>query len=367
MSAMPAARAEPFVPASDAQVLADLPPGLRHRNAGESDVAGSRWDVAVPLARFYITRARATGDLRFLGYAEAALRPWLNQPLPHPEVLVLQATVLQSRHQFDAALVQLDRALAITLDDPQAWLTRATVQRVQGHYAEALGSCQHLTARASADVAILCAQSVRALSGHLLEAYGIVRSLPAQQQPEEAAWRASELGEMAARLGDETAAERWFRSGLRSAPNDFYLRSALSDLLLRQQRAQETLDLLAGYESFEPMLLRLTLAHQMLRDGQERAGRTLLADAFEVEERRGEAIHRREQARYLLDLERQPDAALAAAIQNWAVQREPEDALILLRCAQAAHRPESAVAATAFLRQQGLEDKRLDAYRGDRS
>jgi hypothetical protein len=44
------------------------------------------------------------------------------------------------------------------------------------------------------------------------------------------------------------------------------------------------------------------------------------------------------------------------------VQREPDDLLILLRAAQAAQRPEAAAPALLFMRQQGLEDVRLEPY-----
>ena len=92
-------------------------------------------------------------------------------------------------------------------------------------------------------------------------------ALPQQALPPEArAWRYSELGEMAERLGDDPAAEHWLREGLAVAPDDFYMRAACADVLLRQGRGAETLQLLAGYESMEPMLLRIAIAHRMLHD-----------------------------------------------------------------------------------------------------
>jgi hypothetical protein len=45
------------------------------------------------------------------------------------------------------------------------------------------------------------------------------------------------------------------------------------------------------------------------------------------------------------------------------VQREPDDILILLRAARAAHQVEAAQGALQFLRRTGLEDSRLDPYR----
>jgi tetratricopeptide (TPR) repeat protein len=355
---------EPRVPGSDAQVLAELPVGARHQSAPARELSRSRLDIALPLAQFYVSRSRATGDLRYLGYAEAMLQPWTQQASVPPGVLVLKATILQSRHAFDAALGQLDLALQLQPDNAQAWLTRATVLRVLGRYDEAAASCARLALQADAGINALCRESLRGLTGHLQSAYAALVALPLQEMPPEArAWRYSELGEMAERRGDDSAAEHWFREGLQLAPEDFYMRAACADLLLRQRRAAETLQLLAGFESMEPMLLRIVVAQRLLGQGDSASGRAMLATAFDVEQQRGDAVHRREQARFLLDIEQQPEAALAAAQENWRVQREPDDLLILLRSAQAAHRPDAARPALLFVQQQQLEDVRLEPYR----
>jgi tetratricopeptide (TPR) repeat protein len=355
--------ATPYIPTSDGQVLADLPAGARHASLATREVTRTRLDIALPLTQFYVSRARATGDLRFLGYAEAILMPWMNKPDVPTQVLVLHATILQSRHLFSASLAELDRALARTPNDAQAWLTRATVLRVLGRYAQANTSCQRLAAAADPAITTLCVEALNGLTGHLSSAYARIAALPQQAMPPEArAWRYSELGEMAERLGDDTAAEHWLRDGLAVAPDDFYMRAACADVLLRQGRAADTLQLLAGYESMEPMLLRLAIAHRMLRDAAGARTQSLLASAFNVEQQRGDAVHRREQARFLLDVSLQPAAALAAAQDNWQVQREPEDLLILLRAARAAHDPQAGEPARQFLKEQKLQDARLTAY-----
>ena len=76
---------------------------------------------------------------------------------------------------------------------------------------------------------------------------------------------------------------------------------------------------------------------------------------------RGDAVHRREQARFFLDVDPNPGAALAAAEENWQVQREPDDALILLRAAQAAGQSPAAQPARQFLQQAHLQDVRMAA------
>jgi hypothetical protein len=360
--------AAPYVPRDNAEVLAGFPPGAAHVAAPVL-----RLDVALPLAQFYIGRARATGDLRYLGYAEAALDPWLTgaKLAPPPAVLVLHAMILQSRHAFAASLEELDRALATQPDNPQAWLTRSTVLRVMGRYTEAAAACEQLSKAGDTSITTLCTESLRGLTGHLESAYATLVALPVQYLAEAArAWRYSELGEMAERLGLDGAAERWFKEGLQLAPDDIYMRAAYSDLLLRAGRNEEVLQLLSQYRSMEPMLLRIAIAASRLshsegsderRSGSRElaAATALLANAFAVEQQRGDPVHRREQARFLLDVEQTPEQALAAALENWNVQREPDDALILIRAARAAHRPQAAAPALDFVRAAKLEDIRL--------
>src|SRR5450432_1598210 len=96
--------AKPYLPTDDEQVLAQLPAGTRHADVSARRMAVDRLDFTVLLAQFYIEQSRASGDLRYLGYAEAVLAPWVAKPAPAPAALVLQATLQQSRHEFNAAL-----------------------------------------------------------------------------------------------------------------------------------------------------------------------------------------------------------------------------------------------------------------------
>ncbi len=360
--------ARPFVPASDAQVLAELPAGARHAQVSAQQLARGRLDVAVPLAQFYIGQARATGDLRFLGYAQGVLAPWVAQSAPVPAALVLQATLQQSRHEFDAALTTLDRSLAARPNDAQAWLTRATVLRVLGRYPEAASACEQFSRWADPSLSLICEQGIKGLTGQLETAYARLSDLSTQGMLDgEKVWRDAELGEMAVRLGRDADAERWFREDLHLSPNDFYVRAAYADLLLRQHRSAEVLVLLKDKESIEPLLLRLAIAQEQRNDpGLARSSEQLQA-AFAAEAERGEPVHRREQARFLLEVQKRPREALAVALANWAVQREPDDALVLVNAARAAGSPQQAQPALQFARAQSLSDVRLTAAAGTRS
>jgi tetratricopeptide (TPR) repeat protein len=319
-------------------------------------------DVAIPLAQFYIQQSRLRGDLRYLGYAEAVLGPWANQSPPVPDVLVLQATLQQSRHEFTAALATLDRALTARPKDPQALLIRSTVLRVLGRYPEAAAACEQFSVLVEPRLGALCVESLRGLTGHLDSAYTALTQLsPQGWLNSEKSWLYSELGEMAVRSGRDAEAERWFTQDLSLVPTDFYVRAACADLLLRQGRAAEALNLLQGQESFEPLLLRTAIAQRQLHDPRLAQSRARLKAAFAAEMQRAESVHRREQARFLLEVEDQPGPALAAALENWKVQREPDDVLVLIRAAKAAGSVAAAAPALDFMRASGMSDARVNA------
>lgn len=357
---LPRAQASPYVPSSDSVVLAELPAGTRYADLAARRLARGRLDVAVPLAQFYIQQSRLSGDLRYLGYAQAVLAPWVNQRPAAPDALVLHATVQQSRHEFSAALATLDLALRVRPNDPQALLTRATILRVLGRYREASAACEQFARSVDPRLSALCIQSLRGLNGHLDSAYAALLQLsPQGWLNAEKSWLYSELGEMAVRLGLDADAQRWFQQDLNLAPADFYVRAAYADLLLRQGRAAEALTLLQGQESFEPLLLRIAIAQKQLHDPRLALSSARLKAAFAAETQRGEAVHRREQARFLLEVEDQPKLALAAASENWAVQREPDDVLVLVAAARAAGNPAAAEPALDFVRSEGLRDARI--------
>ncbi len=353
------AHADPYVPRSDDVVLAELPPGTRSADMSARQLSRARVDVAIPLAQFYIHQSRLSGDLRFLGYAQAVLAPWVAKEPAVPEALVLQASLQQSRHEFAASLATLHRSLATRPNDPQALLIRATVLRVLGRYAEAAMACEEFSSLVEPRLGMLCTQSLRALSGEADSAYSTLSQMSSQGWlNSEKSWLYSELGELAVRLGRDEEAQRWFELDLKLVPGDFYVRAAYADLLLKQHNPLEALALLQGQESIEPLLLRIAIAQKQLNDPQLAQSSARLRAAFAAEEQRGETVHRREQARFLLEVENQPQQSLAAALENWELQHEPDDVLILLDAARACGRPEAAAPALRFARANHQRDVR---------
>jgi uncharacterized protein (TIGR02996 family) len=129
-----------------------------------------------------------------------------------------------------------------------------------------------------------------------------------------------------------------FRAAQALDPRDAYLRVAYADFLLDQGRPRDALALVRNETKNDSLLLRLALAEQALPE--ERTAfdrhRSELAARFEAARVRGDSLHRREEARFKLAIERDARAALALARENWDVQREPADLRVLLESAHAA-------------------------------
>jgi hypothetical protein len=134
-----------------------------------------------------------------------------------------------------------------------------------------------------------------------------------------------------------------------------------ADWLLEHGRAGEVVTLLSAHEAADALLLRLAIARQALRPPNTAAPRkdvAVLQARFDAALARGDRSHAREQARFALDLLGDAEQALRLAQTNWAWQREPADALLLLRAADAAGRPEAGEPVREWARAQGFVDRR---------
>jgi tetratricopeptide (TPR) repeat protein len=178
----------------------------------------------------------------------------------------------------------------------------------------------------------------------------------AQVSADEEAWARSQLGECATRAGQLDEAEREYQRTLELDPNDAYVRAALADLLLDRARPKDALAIVRGREVNDTLLLRIALAEKRLGAPETKSHVDALAARFDASRLRGDVVHRREEARFWLELKESPARALSLAQANWEVQREPADVRILVDAAHDARQPSGATAALAWLDETKLED-----------
>ncbi len=244
----------------------------------------------------------------------------------------------------------------------QAWLTRAVILQVQGRYAEALESCSQLSRLASPLVTAACVADAASRNGHAAASYELLRGALDRAPDADAGvrlWALTILAEIAERRGDHRAAEGHFRQALALDLRDGYLVGAYTDFLLDRGRAAEVRDLLGDEVRADGLLLRLALAERRLADPDLPEHVAMLRARFDASRMRGDALHRREEARFALHLLNQPERALRLAEENWRVQREPWDARLVLEAALAAGAPSAAAPVVDWLRGARLEDARV--------
>ena len=306
----------------------------------------------IEAARRLIQAGRASGDPRTLGYAEAELN---GAPETGPlgvEVLVLRATIEQSRHRFDAARALLDRAIQQSPAHVQARLTRATVAHVRGQLDAARADCNALREPAPT-VAVICGAIGDSLSGRNVQA---LKALESVTDPALRGWALSLAGEIHEQQGALDAAVRAYTGSL-ALGDDLYTTVALADAWIAQQRWPQAEALLAPLPATDAVLLRRWIvARRQQRDAAELQNQ--LADRFTAAQSRNERLHAREAA--LFALEQGDGAALKLARENWGDQREPADVRILALAGRATGDAAALAEVKEWIARTGLRDVRVE-------
>lgn len=352
-----------FEPADASVVLERLPGGAREslRLRAAREGGGALDDAqALRTARQHLEAARTLGDPREAGRARAVLARWDTDPAPPAEAVLIRAAVAQHLHAFEAALADLDALLAREPDDlPARWL-RASVRRTVGRIDGAQDDCTAVdrlaggrSPSAAACIADLASLRGDREAGTRLDTY--LRTRPTA--PTERGWLALVRAEIAERDGRVVDATQLYRAAIANGADGPYARVALADRLLADGRARDAEVLLREAPPTDAVLLRRALALRALGDASARDVVASLQARFEAARRRGEDDrHLREQAQLALELDADAPRALELAARNWAAQKEPADAMLMVRAAQASGRPEAAAPVVAF-----VEANRLDA------
>ena len=365
------AHAEPVLPQSEAEVVET--PARRGGAAAPTNASCAASGPRTRATRCWLPRWRGATSIRRARRASHASRVgrWRRcRPGPTPraapdDVLLMLATVQQFLHDFDGSTANLARLVARRPGHAQAWLTLATIRRVQGRYAESDEACRSLAAIATASVyARACTAENQSLRGEFDRARATLIELQASPRLAAAtqAWLLTTLAESEARAGRATAAEKAYRAALRLTPDD-YTALSLADFLMESGRHGDARAVLERLARTDAVVLRLAMAGVRLkmpaaaRDAQEMRDRVTQANLRP----QAQSLHAREQAMFALVVEQQPERALELARSNVALQREPIDLLLLAQAARAAGRPQALREAERLRDQMGLKDVRLDA------
>jgi len=361
--------AAPYVPKDDAMVLERLPvrpgdPVARELRGLRAELARDPSDLetALRLSKRYFELANAEGDPRYVGYAQAALKPWWNLPAPPLDATIMRAILKQYSHDFVGAMQDLEAA---TREDPKnalAWSWRAAIGMVQADYDGVRAACRRLQTIDPGLGAVGCMAYLDGTTGQATAAHrSLSAALAARKKasPEEKVWVLTRLAEMALSMGNSQQAEEHFQAALALDVRDQFLLAAWADFLLDHNRPAEVVELLRGWARSDILLLRLALAEKALLTPAAKKHIEALKARFDAAALRGDKLHQQEEARFNLYLLGRKEKALALAQENFRLQREPRDARILFEAALALGDPAAAKEAFEWLERSGYEEPGL--------
>ena len=347
------------------QILTELPRSAAEvfRETDSPEEAGDRLQIL-------ITQARASGDPRYLGYAQTLVNRWPEEQLTD-RLRVLRATLRQSLHQFDSARSDLERVISTSSDTQQriqARLTLANLELVQGRYEEAEQHCRALQSAYPGLIAQSCLASVQARTADPEKAYRNLASQLAEsinRQPADSTsrlWAEGTLGDIAAQAGLPEAKVHWQRV-VKATPNDLYVRAQLADWHLERGHFEQVLRLTQGFDAVDTLAVIRAIAMERMGHPGSNELNSRLRQRFEEARWRGALLHARDVARFELDIENQTEKALRLATKNWESQREPLDTRLLLRSALAAGDKVQYQRVRDWLKDLGQSDARYPEFK----
>ena len=377
--------ATPRTPSNGDEIITTLPRSQKHSKTIEllrQQLAANPGDVSIAeqLATHYIQIARTSSDNRYYGYAKAVLKPWLSSaqhadkkgtssPLPPVEIVFLQAVLQQHEHQYTKAKATLKRVINQQPRHSQAWLTLSIIQQLQGNYISARGSCAALGKVASSWLSSLCYSQIMSLTGSAERALTLQQALVLQlgsnhsNNTKTLQWVLGLSAEIAYRIGESNQARSLFEKAISLSERDAYLLRIYSDFLLTSNRPQTVLKLLKNETHDDALLLRLAIAAKHAKEEKlSQRYQKMLISRYEAARLRNSSLHERDEALFLLEFGHTQQAlekALVLAKNNWHIQKEPDDALILLRTAIANQSTTEIQTIQNWMKKNQLQDVRL--------
>ena len=273
---------------------------------------------------------RNTANPRYLGDAERelAIIPANDRDV---RFYFFRASLKQSLHLFDEAVADLNRISDLDGDSLESLMMRFTINFVSGDYPAAELSCSALKNFQNNLYAASCKQQLQALV-EPQTAYRDLKQAMAEfgvlSDRRALIWASGTLADIAERAGRDDAVALW-QLTLQLNRDDLYTRARLAESLLAQDSYQQVIALTEDYLSIDALAVSRAIAQTYLGGGTRLA--KMLRERFDEALWRGEILHKRAYAQFLLYIEKNPEVALEMSEDNWAHQREWPDALILKR------------------------------------
>ena len=347
-----------YRPADGESTLLVLPEAARQTDRPATDADGAARQAAA-----YLELARTTGDARYLGRAEAQIRPWRDRALPPLRIDFVAADLAQRRHAFGEARRRLDRILAASPRNAEARLARANVALLRGEFNAARQDCLAVIQAGSALPGTICLAASMTGRNSTDRARRLLAALDAADRAPTAVlrWRFLTGADLALRAGDSHAALVQLERAHALDSRDDETRARLAELLLAEDLPERALAIADGPSASLARLVARFRAGAALADPRADAWRRELDALLAVARRRGDLSHDRAEARLALHDGGDVTQALTLARRNFAIQKDTPDLRLLVDAAIAADDRESLRSARQWLATTGFEDRVVEA------
>jgi hypothetical protein len=304
--------AEPFTPKNDDLVVAEW--------AVDKQV-DERGGVLKKVA-WHIEQGQYPGQSNKHYGRAYALLSGANQALrQNPLYLYQLARVQQYEHEFDLALENLDKLLAIDTRNQNAWLLKANIYLTQSQYDEAQNACKAAAGLSEPLVLTACLMEVGGYTGDLQKSYDILSRIAADRVSKGdvvAIWLSQILAEQSLRLNNPVQAAEWLSHiPLERTPLSYVVLWA--DVMLANEDYQSLYSqlnqILKANDTYDDaLLIRMVIAENQL--GKKRWSKRL-EEQITLRIQRQDLYHAADLARYFIDIK--PDATKAKywADINW--------------------------------------------------
>lgn len=302
--------AEPFIPARDGEILADVAASGSQSQAIHTLRTALNRDphdaaTAHALSRLYLREARYSGDARYVAYAQAALAPWWTGSTLGPDARMARAEVKAALHDFESAIDELDQVIAVNPQQVDAHLLRATLLQLRGEPQRANLDCVHLAQGLDPLTGIACLAAGAHTDAAIRRALAVLQGAQPQIQARESdyrQWFHAVMAELAARLGDWTRAQRYLDAAAADGPLDIATRALQADVLLQQERYAQVLKAIPETTPADALLARKLVALRALRHADFPAAQSLAQLRLRESELRATPGHARDLALLALSL-----------------------------------------------------------------
>jgi tetratricopeptide (TPR) repeat protein len=318
--------AEPFTPESNAFVVAEW--------AVDGDV--DKQGGVLKKVGWHIEQGQYPGQSnKHYGRAYALLTGADEQLQQNPLYFYQLARIQQYEHEFELALENLEKLIAIDAKNQNAWLLKANIFLTQSQYGNAQEACKVVAGIAEPLVFTACLMEVGGYNGDLKKSYDILSRIAAERVTRGdsvAIWLSQILAEQSFRLGSAEQAIEWLNHiPIERAPLSLVVLWA--DIMLArgdyQTISQQLNKVLEANDTYDDaLLIRMVVAENQLGGSR---WTSQLEKQIALRIQRQDLYHAADLARYFIDIKPDADKAKYWADINWQQAKLYDDRQLLER------------------------------------